>query len=232
MRGFTLIEIAVVLFIMVLVLGSLLVPLTTQVEQRQLSETQKQLEDIREALIGFAIANGYLPCPDTGNDGLENVTVATGRCTLISGDNVAYGRLPHLDLGLGNADLWGNRLTYVVNEVYARRGPNATPFTLASTGTDVRVCTAQACATTLSTTAVFAIVSHGKNGFGAINFATNGANPLSPSPDEQQNYDANRSVVSHPPFTGGAATSEFDDIILWQSKFTLFNRMVAAGKLP
>ena len=34
-RGFTLIELAVALFIIVLVLGSLLVPLATQVEQRQ-----------------------------------------------------------------------------------------------------------------------------------------------------------------------------------------------------
>ena len=33
-RGFSLIEVAVVMFIIVLLLGSILVPLTTQVEQR------------------------------------------------------------------------------------------------------------------------------------------------------------------------------------------------------
>lgn len=71
-RGFTLIEVAVVLFIVTILLGSILIPLATQVEQRQISDTQKTLEEIREALIGFAVVNGYLPCPDTDNDGTEN----------------------------------------------------------------------------------------------------------------------------------------------------------------
>jgi hypothetical protein len=30
----------------------------------------------------------------------------------------------------------------------------------------------------------------------------------------------------------GTPAGEFDDIVIWISKFTLFNRMVAAGKLP
>ena len=49
-RGFTLIELAVALFIIALLLGSILVPLATQVEQRQISETQKTMEEIRDAL--------------------------------------------------------------------------------------------------------------------------------------------------------------------------------------
>ena len=56
-RGFTLIELAVSIFIIALVLGAILVPLATQVEQRQISETQKTLEDAKEALLGFALAN-------------------------------------------------------------------------------------------------------------------------------------------------------------------------------
>lgn len=227
-RGFSLIEVAVVMFIIVLLLGSILVPLTTQVEQRQISDTQKTLEEIREALIGFTAANGYLPCPDTGTDGGENVG-GGGTCSTISG-SVAVGRLPYNDIGLGNADLWGNRYTYVVNAAFAQRSP-ATPFTL-STASDIRICTTQACASTLSTTAVFAVISHGKNGAGAINFLSNAANPASASVDEQDNYGTDRDIVNRPQFTGGAAASEFDDIVIWLSKYTLFNRMVAAGKLP
>ena len=30
----------------------------------------------------------------------------------------------------------------------------------------------------------------------------------------------------------GSTAGEFDDIVTWLSKYTLFNRMVAAGKLP
>lgn len=229
-RGFTLIEVAVVLFIVTILLGSILIPLATQVEQRQISDTQKTLEEIREALIGFALVNGYLPCPDTDNDGAENINAGSGLCATIAG-GIAAGRLPHANLGLGNADLWGNRLTYVINENFARRSP-ATPFALSVAGTDIRICTTQACTTTLSTTAVFAVISHGRNGLGAVNFSTNAANPASASTDEQENSDTDRNIVSHPPFSGGAAASEFDDIVIWMSRYTLFNRMVAAGKLP
>ncbi len=229
-RGFSLIEVAVVLFIIVLLLGSILVPLTSQVEQRQINDTQKTLDEIREALIGYAVANGNLPCPDTNTDGAENFTAGTGVCSTIAG-GIAAGRLPYTNLGLGNADLWNNRYTYVVNEVYARRSPAAS-FTLSSAGTSVRVCTTQACTTTLSTTAVFAVISHGKNGAGAINFLTNAANVASASADEQDNYGADADVVYRPQFSGGAAASEFDDIVVWLSRYTLINRMVSAGKLP
>lgn len=228
--GFSLIEVAVVLFIIVLLLGSILVPLSTQVEQRQISDTQKTLDEIREALVGYAVAKGNLPCPDTGINGTENVNTGAGACTPIAG-GIAAGRLPYADLGLGNSDLWGNRFTYVVNAVYAQRSP-ATPFTLSAAGTDVRICTTQACTTTLSTTAVFAVISHGKNGSGAVNFSTNAANPASASVDEQDNYGTDADVVYRPQFTGGPATNEFDDIVIWMSKYTLFNRMVSAGKLP
>ncbi len=223
---------AVAIFIIALLVGSMLVPLTTQVEQRQVSETQKTLDEIRDALLGFTAANGYLPCPDTDTNGLENVNTGTGQCSTIAG-GIAAGRLPHGNLGLANSDLWGNRFTYVVNEQFARRSPD-TPFSLSTPGTDIRVCATSACVATatLSTTAVFAVISHGKNGFGATNFATGNTNPASASVDEQDNYGTDADIVSRPLFTGGAAASEFDDIVIWLSRFTLFNRMVAAGKLP
>src|SRR5258707_15770270 len=112
-RGFTLIELAVALFIITLLLGSLLVPLSTQVEQKQISDTQKTLDEIKDALQGFAVANGYLPCPDTDNDGAENVTVATGKCTGAVA-NIAVGNLPWQTLGVASADVWGNRFRYVI----------------------------------------------------------------------------------------------------------------------
>lgn len=229
MRGFSLLEVAVVLFIIVLLLGSILVPLATQVDQKQINDTQRSLDEIREALIGYALANGNLPCPDTDANGSENIT-GGGVCSSIVG-GVAAGRLPYTNLGLGNSDVWGNRYTYVVNATFAQRSPS-TPFTLSSTGTSVRVCTTQACTATLSTTAVLAVISHGKNGAGAINFLTNTANAASASTDEQDNYNTDADVVYRAQQSGGAAASEFDDIVVWLSRYTLLNRMVSASKLP
>ena len=63
--GFTLVELAVALAIIGLLLGMLIVPLSTQVDQQRIGDTQRQLDLIREAVIGFAVANGRLPCPAT-----------------------------------------------------------------------------------------------------------------------------------------------------------------------
>jgi prepilin-type N-terminal cleavage/methylation domain-containing protein len=61
--GFTLLELAMVLFIVSLLIGGLLLPLSAQNEIRGRQETDKALANIREALIGFAVVNGRLPCP-------------------------------------------------------------------------------------------------------------------------------------------------------------------------
>ena len=231
--GFTLIELAVAMFIIVLLLGSILVPLTTQVEQRQISDTQRTLEEIKEALIGFTVTTGYLPCPDTDNDGTENVNVVTGQCSTIAA-SISGGNLPWQTLGVASADVWGNRFRYVVREQYARRSPS-TPFDLNTTLPNVRVCpTATTCGSALTSSAVAAVLSHGKNGYGATNSLTGAVNSSPPSihPDELENINDDRTVVSRVQTTAGAAAGEFDDIVTWLPVYILFNRMVTAGKLP
>lgn len=72
--GFTLAEIAIVTLILGLMVVGVLGAVTNQINQARVSATQRQLEEIREALLGFAAAKGYLPCPDTDSpaDGIEN----------------------------------------------------------------------------------------------------------------------------------------------------------------
>lgn len=234
-RGFTLIEIAVALVVVALVLGSILVPLTTQVEQRQISDTQKALEETKEALTGFALANGYLPCPDktggggagTANDGAEDVTAATGACV------VTEGNVPWLTLGVTAVDIWGNRFRYRVTGTFAQRAPGAT-FTLATAGGLTVTCPAPACSPvyTYTTSAPAVIISHGRNGWGAINANTGAANPAPTGADELENTNSDTTFVNRPPSTAGSAAGEFDDLVSWLSANILFNRMVAAGKLP
>ncbi|MFN3717118.1 MAG: type II secretion system protein, partial [Thiobacillus sp.] len=83
MVGFTLTEMAVVLVIVALLIGGMILPLSTQMELRNVSETRKQLNDIAEALYGYAASHvasdgrPYLPCPDTDGDGLENRSGST-----------------------------------------------------------------------------------------------------------------------------------------------------------
>ena len=248
-RGFTLVEIAIAIFIITILLGSILVPLTTQVEQRQVAETQKMLEDIKEALVGHAIAKGYLPCPDrtsggagtandTANDGVEDYSGANclGTSSGVTGPpNVRrwIGNVPWVTLGLGTADSWGNRFRYVVDDEFAN---HSTPFNLSS-GADVGVCASAACTVRLTSAttgeaAVAVILSHGKNGRSAMNSITNAANPAATSADELDNVGG--ATYTSRPITALAPDNAnyFDDVVTWLSKYTLVNRMVAAGKLP
>jgi prepilin-type N-terminal cleavage/methylation domain-containing protein len=102
--GFTLIELAVVLAIFGLLLGILVVPLSTQMEQQRIAETDRQLAAVREALIGFAIANGRLPCP-------ANPAVATGSAGAGTENKpgttcaAAAGVVPWAALGVPEADV-------------------------------------------------------------------------------------------------------------------------------
>ena len=136
-RGFTLIEIAVALLIMTLVIASILVPLQAQVESRNYTETQRILDQAREALIGYAAANGYFPCPADfalTSNGAEATgsthTSGTGACpasvtATTAGVNVYIGYLPAVTLGFtptdanGYAvDAWGltqNRIRYAIS---------------------------------------------------------------------------------------------------------------------
>lgn len=239
--GFTLIELAVVVFLITLLLGSLLVPLRTQVQQRQISETTKQIEESKETLIGFALQNGYLPCPDktdgggagTANDGVEDFDTATGLCT------TAEGNLPWVTLGVANSDVWGNRFRYRVTGEFAQRLP-AARFTLASTGNNTVSTTTATTATScppvavvvLTNSAPAVIVSHGRNGFGAFNANTGTQNFAPASNDELGNTDINATFVSRPATETGACVGEFDDIVAWLSSGLLFSRMVAGGQLP
>lgn len=238
-RGFTLIELAVAMFILVLLLGSILVPLTTQVEQRQISDTQKHLEEIKEALIGFAVANGRLPCPASSSAGEESPP-GGGNCS----PNNYNGFVPAATLGLATVDSqgfaidpWGNRIRYAVTNA------NGNAFTttngMSSTGLgalapNLLVCStatgisATSCDTgkALTTGVPVVIYSTGKNGGYGGTGLDEAANP---NPNSTNN---DRVFVYHTPTPSTATNGEFDDIVTWLSPNILYNRMVAAGKLP
>ena len=219
-RGFSLIELAVVVLVITLLLGSILVPLTTQVEQRKVSDTRRALDEIREALVGFAIINGRLPCPDIDSDpaaagyGLEE--------SACSANPVAEGYLPWKSLGVAQMDAFGVKRTTAasprIGDWRYRVDRNfATVFSLATGfGAD---------ALTVRDSAGNALTSSTERPVAII---------FSAGPDTTAN--GQNAVSSFEP-TGGVyqadvPSTSFDDILIWISRPILMNRMVAAGKLP
>lgn len=238
--GFTLVEMAIVLALMALVLGVSLTVISTQLDQRRIDDTNALLSDARDALIGYALSHTasdghpYLPCPDrmsggsgsnVANDGVEDRTA--GAC------DTQEGNLPWVTLGIApQTDAWNNRLRYAVTAAFSN---SLTGMQLTSAG-NLNVNDAATGSPAVIVTAVPAIIlSHGKNGSGAIN-ATGNANAMPPATntDETANTDLNTTFVSHTiAFSkDNAPGGEFDDQVSWLSPNILFNRMVQAGRLP
>lgn len=227
--GFSLIEMAVVLMIMTLVLGGLMMPLSAQIELRRRTETQRALEDAREALIGYAIANGVLPCPSAPDS--NNRPTGVARTTCDTTNNSGY--LPWATLGVTKQDAWGNLFRYTVSLEFTN------PITLNSARTiTVQSRDSNGGEVPLSNNIPAVVLSHGKNGYGAINgdgipqYKPTGF--VSSNPDEDTNAVSNIKFFSRTPAPAGYAAArggEFDDMIAWLSPNILFNRMAAAGSL-
>lgn len=230
-RGFTLIELAIVMFIVALLLGGMLLPLSAQQDIRARQETEKTLADIRDALVGFAITNGRLPRPATSaTNGAEAASCAD--------DAACSGFVPWAALGSAKLDGWGKLIRYSVTPAFANATvtlstvANRTVQTRDTAGTLAYLVGSASC-TTPNQCAPAVIFSQGKSHWGTSDVGVALADGSATNVDEDANETGPTNYFSRSPsdnisLTGG----EFDDVTVWLSGHTLFNRMVTAGKLP
>lgn len=227
-EGFTLIELAIVLFILTLLMAGAMTPLSRQIVERQSADTRRGLMDVKTALLGYALSHRdpagrpYLPCPDRregpqANDGEED-RLPDGGCAVPSGN------LPWITLGLAETDAWGNRHTYAVVPAYAHSRAGITPHP--APAAELKVCMDGRCDRHLMAAAVW--LSHGTNGLGAINAAGRTNRPAA-GRDEQENADGDPVFVSRPPAAADRAGGEFDDLVHWIAPDFLIGRLCAEG---
>lgn len=219
--GFTLTELAIVLIIVALLISGMLVPLSAQKDMQDTNETQKQLAEIREALLGFAVMNKRLPCPDTDTDpsasgyGLEEPSCASSMSE--------EGFLPWKTLGVSAMDAWGTRRTvassprlgdwrYRVDRNFA----NSTSL--------------------ISLTTSFSTDSLVIQDHGGINLTSTTERPVaivfSTGPNHTPDGQNSSYEGTSGTYEAGERTTGFDDIVVWISRPVLFNRLIAAGRLP
>jgi len=216
-RGFTLVEMAIVLLVLGLIIGGLMGPLKTQMGRLDRKETLKEINLIKESIVGFALRNGRIPCPDTDNDGAEDM----------SGDNCAneLGKVPWATLGVGRYDGWKRPFTYRVDNSFADTSDGSgcadtdvvgVSFELCSTG-GISVLASQG-GSAVSSNVPAVIVSHGHNW------------AQTAGTDEAENKDDDTEFVDKNYVIGGS--NDYDDIVDWVNLNNLVAKMVQAERLP
>lgn len=228
-RGFSLIEISLVLVIAGLALGAIISAIGPQLENKRVSDTQKSLQETREALVGWAIVNGRLPRPArSAVDGRERVADCAD-------DLACTGFIPWTELGVTKLDSWGKVIRYSVTPAFATTGTNIATGTL--TTKTVRTRNAGVLED-LDTTVPAVIYSHGKHNFGTTDAGAAIANGSGPSNvDEITNNPTAlpaTTFIQRPFSEAGtllAVGGEFDDLVVWVNRNRLVNQMTSAGTI-
>jgi type II secretory pathway pseudopilin PulG len=244
-EGFTLVEIAIVVFIFGLILVAGLKLLAAQAENAVQTQTDAKLSVIRDSIVRYLAANNRLPCPDTafGNgpgplaftvaappDGIENRAVPGDPTKACAG---AFGVLPFQTLGLSRdaaLDGWQNFFSYHV----ANTAPSDWTISSVPVGTrgaiTVQDRSVAAGLFPVTAQAAVVVVSHGKNGLGA--FTSAGTRNVAPTSDELENSNGDATFIRRDRTDdAGVGGGAFDDYVLYLTSTELFGPLVKEGSV-
>lgn len=251
LRAFTLVEVMVVLVMLAVLAGGLAIPLAAQLQMRRQEETRRQLDEARDALLGFAVAHGRLPCPaSAASNGEESFAPggsgSNGNCATFHA-----GYLPGATLGLSPLDSEGfvrdawqgprNRIRYAVFGSGLEINGVANPLTrtngmqsatLAGLGAAphyLHIC-ASADGATAGDCGPASNQLTRKAAMVLLSLGPNAASEPIPGSDEARNVDGRGVFIYRE--NSQAAGRIFDDVVEWVPIHLVISRMVVAGRLP
>jgi len=231
-KGLTLLEMTMVLLIISILFAGLLSPLHAQMKAQKYKTTQKRLEMAIDAIIGFAIIHGRLPCPAkatlmTGVEQAGEEALTNDSC------DDDFGVLPWVTLSVPELDAWQHRFSYRVTAKFADTiaetscdNQSTTSFALCSTG-NLTVNTTMNSGYKLAKQLPAVVVSHGENGDGAYLASGQQLLLVNHDVDEHQNFKKQVNFVD-----AHLDNANFDDLLAWVSPNILAYRLVQAGVLP
>lgn len=240
-KGFTLIEISIVLLIVSILLGYTIALYPVQQELKKYRVAHEEMDGIIEAIYAYAQVNGRLPCAASLSEPNGIADPDNGKAC-----NSWYGFLPAKTLGIDGRydasnsllDPWGNRYRYQVTSYGRSSGGDFVitdglkMATISNLSPDLEICMGvpthgpKDCGNAAKTVAdgiPAVVLSLGKDG--AITSAVSNI--------QLENIDNNVAdtvfiKATHSDVEG----AEFDDIIKWVAPNILYSKMIDAGKLP
>ncbi|HLX23032.1 MAG TPA: type II secretion system protein [Usitatibacter sp.] len=249
--AFTLIEIAVAILILTILASGIAMPVAAQLQLRRAEETRRLLDDARESLLGFAAANGRLPCPATETSRGEESFAPGGDGTNGNCARFHDAYLPAATLGLAPLDgegfardAWnteGSRIRYAVFGAGSAVNGIVNPFTrvnglqaatLAALGDAphfIFICASNTGASG-SGCGPAANQLTKRAAFVLLSLGPNAGTAPAPGSDEARNQSGDPVFVYHE--ATGTGNGAYDDVIQWVPMHLVASRMLAAGRLP
>jgi prepilin-type N-terminal cleavage/methylation domain-containing protein len=182
-RGFTLIEMAIVMVVIGLLLSGGLLAVAPVLQSSKVSDTTAHLDRIEQALALYVIQYGCLPCPadgtlastsanagwsksDAGFYGPGDVSATNQPCASPTGTacSLTQGVVPWKTLGMSEpdgADAWDDRITYAVTSPLTLTLNTSMVRTPPSTYPAGALTVNNVAGTTQTTAAAYVLVSHG-----------------------------------------------------------------------
>lgn len=247
-RGFTLVELSVVIIVISIVVGMGLVATMGALETARRTQTENKLNEIEKALMAFRKQYNRLPCPgdssatiadsDYGKEdatsGVCNYNSTTPPYGITNTDlfRTIEGGVPTRSLNLPDEymfDGWGRRFVYAVDELAATLKDAFSIIPPQSNDCSITIYDASNYAR--SSGAIYALMSYGPNGHGGF---INGSTRLSTgvtNTQEQTNchcdstgaYSAPTSMrlVQREQVESVSAVASFDDIVRYKERWEL-----------
>lgn len=233
-HGFSLMEMTVVLLVLSVITGAGLDVYNKRQSKENADITKQRLDVIEAALTNYKLSNHRFPCPANGTiqETAANFGYAAanlGQCTggtpaaNNSDENIVAGVVPTRALQLTNDymyDGWGRRITYMID--VRATGANAFINYNASSNDIGVISVKDAQGGTRTSSAVYALISYGANGYGA--YLQNGGirNNESTNTDEINNASFDNQIVARAELVNSTSSyNQFDDIVRFKERWNL-----------